>query len=51
MDLPSSSIVPIHNLSRVFKNTVSSYKYYWFLSILDIVEKKQIKTISFDWKI
>jgi hypothetical protein len=48
MDLPRSSILPIHNLSRIFNNTASSYKYYWFLALLDIVGKKQIHIIPFE---
>lgn len=33
--LPSSGSLDISSLSRIFNNTVATYKYYWFLAILD----------------
>lgn len=39
--LPPEKKLPIHNLASVFNNTTASYKFYWFLSILDFVEKGQ----------
>ncbi|MFW5804880.1 MAG: HNH endonuclease domain-containing protein [bacterium] len=35
MSLPWSSILPIEILSSIFNNTTNSYKFYWFLSILE----------------
>ena len=35
MNLPTSSKLPIKNLSGVFNNTTNSYKFYWFLAILE----------------
>lgn len=43
MNLPNSSYLPIDKLSGIFKNTSATYKYYWFLSIIDCVEKGEIK--------
>lgn len=37
-------------ISQVFNNTVATYKYYWFVSILDIVVKEQRRQISF-WEV
>lgn len=42
--LPASKDLPIHKLSAVFNNTTTSYKFFWFLSILDILEDKNHKT-------
>lgn len=37
-------------ISQIFKKTVATYKYYWFVSILDIVVKEKRRQISF-WEI
>jgi len=37
-------------ISQIFNNTVATYKYYWFISILDIVVKENKRQISF-WEI
>ncbi|WP_287129347.1 HNH endonuclease domain-containing protein [Candidatus Cyanaurora vandensis] len=39
-DLPSSKELNIDNLSRVFKDTTNSYKYIYFLSLLDILRRR-----------
>lgn len=36
--LPSHPKLPVHLLSACFNYTVASYKFYWFLSLLDAVE-------------
>ena len=36
---------PFH---KVFSNTQNSYKYYWWLSIIEICAENETKTISFD---
>lgn len=36
----ASSAVDIHSLQRVFRNTTTSYKFLWFLSILDLVKER-----------
>lgn len=40
--LPSSGEIPINLLSAVFGNTTATYKFYWFLSILQIVENGEV---------
>ena len=58
MNLPNSQYLPINKLSSVFANTSASYKFYWFLAILELVEegntyinKKKIisRMISHSW--
>ena len=36
MEIPSSKVLTTNCLSRVFNSTVATYKYYWFISILEI---------------
>jgi len=38
MDLPHNKSLPIHLLAACFNNTSATYKFYWFLSILQAVE-------------
>jgi hypothetical protein len=38
MTLPSSKDLPINILAACFNNTVATYKFYWFLSIIQAVE-------------
>ena len=40
-DLPPSERVNVSVLSQIFDNTTNSYKYLFFLSILDIPQKKK----------
>jgi hypothetical protein len=47
MKLPKSTHLPIEYLSSVFSHTTNSYKFYWFLSILENVNKGREK-ISID---
>jgi hypothetical protein len=37
--------IPIEILTSIFNETTNSYKFYWFLSILDILEPKDINEI------
>jgi len=39
MNLPNSQYLSINKLSSVFANTSASYKFYWFLAILELVEE------------
>ncbi len=50
MSLPSNNQLPISALSRIFSNTTSTYKFYWFIALLDIVVKEGKSRISF-WEI
>ncbi|MFN3849398.1 MAG: HNH endonuclease domain-containing protein [Spirosomataceae bacterium] len=48
MQLPESEELEISNLSSVFSDTTNSYKFYWFLSILDSLQEKNECIISLD---
>ena len=50
MNLPTDKNVDTRSLAQIYNNTVATYKYYWFVSILDIVVKEQRRRISF-WEI
>lgn len=50
MQIPQSTILTTRHLNRVFDNTVATYKYYWFLGILDLYVK-QGKTRMNVWEI
>lgn len=50
MQIPQSHTLTTRHLNRVFDNTVATYKYYWFLGILDFVVK-QGKTRLNVWEI
>jgi hypothetical protein len=39
MNLPLSDNLPVNRLAACFNNTVATYKYYWFLSFLQAIEK------------
>lgn len=39
MMLPYNSHLPVHLLASCFNNTSATYKYYWFLAIVQSVEK------------
>lgn len=41
MELPKNDNLPVEKLGSVFNNTVATYKFYWFLSLLDCVVKHQ----------
>ena len=50
MQIPQSQILTTRYLNRVFDKTVATYKYYWFLGILDLYVK-QGKTRMDVWEI
>ncbi len=39
MNLPFSEKLPIHRLASVFNNTSATYKFYWLISIIELVER------------
>lgn len=39
MNLPFSGSLPVNKLASVFASTSSTYKFYWFLSPLELVEE------------
>ena len=43
--LPTSNLLPVEYLSASFDNVTNSYKFYWFLAILDHVRNKQTRII------
>jgi len=43
MQLPNDKNVPVNLLNACFNNTSATYKFYWFLSILDAVEEGQLQ--------
>ena len=50
MTLPNSRKLPISSLAGIFSNTTATYKFYWFVALLDIVVKERKTRISF-WEI
>jgi len=50
MILPQDNKLDIRRLTQIYNNTVATYKFYWFVSILDIVVKEQKRQISV-WEI
>ncbi len=45
VELPESNRLPVASLASVFNNVTNSYKFYWFLSILDTVKAHCGRTI------
>lgn len=50
MALPQNNRLPISCLAGIFSNTTATYKYYWFVAILDIIVKEHKTRMSF-WEI
>lgn len=50
MLLPQNPHLPISALAGIFSNTTATYKFYWFVSLMDIVVKERKTRISF-WEI
>jgi len=57
-NLPESKNLPIEKLASVFNNTSATYKFYWFLAIIDSIEEGKteiekeelfIKMLSIPW--
>ena len=46
MNIPQSDNLSTNILGKVFKNTVATYKYFWFISILQIYTKKDCARID-----
>lgn len=47
-NLPNHTKLNTAKLAAVFNNTTASYKYFWFLSILQIYSYKRQKRVSFE---
>jgi hypothetical protein len=41
MTLPYNNLVSTHNISSIFNKTTATYKFYWFLSLLEIYSEKR----------
>ena len=39
VSLPSSNILPINKLASVFKSKVATYKFYWLIAFVELVEE------------
>jgi hypothetical protein len=39
MNLPASDNLPVNKLASVFSSTSATYKFYWFLAIIELVEE------------
>lgn len=50
MTLPQNNKLPIPALAGIFNNTSATYKFYWFVAIMEIVVKERKTKISF-WEI
>lgn len=50
MILPQNNKLPISALAGIFNNTSATYKFYWFVTIMEIVVKERKTKISF-WEI
>lgn len=45
-ELPKSDLVNVSALSQIFDNTTNSYKYLFFLSLLDIIKRREFEILS-----
>lgn len=50
MALPQNNKLPISALAGIFNNTSATYKFYWFVAMMEIVVKERKTKISF-WEI
>jgi len=48
MQLPKTDKLPVNLLAACFNNTSATYKYYWFLSILQSLESGNMKVLKKD---
>ncbi len=46
--LPPAKNIPVDRLAAIFDNTTNSYKFYWFLAILECVKENQSYIIPTD---
>ena len=44
--LPKSKTLQIDPLTHIFKNTSATYKFYWFMGILDLYVKRGITRMN-----
>ncbi len=48
LKLPNSASLPIEKLAAVFSNTTNSYKFYWFLALLENLKKDNSNVIPLE---
>ena len=48
MELPESNGVDVGRLSAIFNDTTNSYKFYWFLCILDLAKNDEQAKVSYN---
>ena len=46
MNLPQSDILSTSRLGKIFSNTVATYKYFWFVSIMQIHAKEDCQVME-----
>ena len=46
MNIPQSDILSTSRLGRIFSNTVATYKYFWFVSIMQIHAKEDCQVME-----
>ena len=46
MNIPQSDILSTSRLGKIFSNTVATYKYFWFVSIMQIHAKQDCRRID-----
>ena len=46
MNIPQSDILSTSHLGKIFSNTVATYKYFWFVSIMQIHAKEDCQVMS-----
>ena len=46
MTIPQSDILTTNRLGKIFSNTVATYKFFWFVSIMQIHAKSDNPRIS-----
>ncbi len=44
MNLPNHQNLPIHHLAKAFNNTATSYKFYWFYVLIQMIKKEHEQT-------
>ncbi len=47
MKLPQNTKLPISALAGIFSNTTATYKFYWFVAMMDIVVKERRTKMSY----
>jgi hypothetical protein len=46
MQIPQSDILTTNRLGKIFSNTVATYKFFWFVSIMQVHAKSDNPKIS-----